>query len=392
MARAFDLCIVGGGIIGCATAYYAARAGLSVVLCERGTLAGEASGLNPGTVALATKAPGEHVLMARASMAELARLDAALGHCFDYVRAGSLVIFEDADERAFAVDHAAALRGHGVEITVIDAAEARRIQPILEGPIAGALWSPRDVLVGSRALTLALAQAARTAGADLREGTAIGAFVRNGEAWDVVAGETSLRARWLVNAAGVGAPAVGARVGLDHPIAPRKGQLMATTPIPDVAPVRVTSVQELLRKQGRPVRAHAGPPVEVGLTPQPGGVVFLGGTQEMVGLDATLDPPTLGTIAMRAVRLFPRLGEAAIVRAWSGFRPFAPGGRPIVGAVASVPGYVVAGGHGGDGVALAPITGRYVADLVRRGGRAPAFADYAAGLADGSDAGAAAAR
>ncbi|MEI6200491.1 MAG: FAD-dependent oxidoreductase [Enhydrobacter sp.] len=382
MSDSFDLCIIGGGIIGCSTAYYAARAGLRTVLFERGELAGEASGINPGTVALATKAPGEHALMARASMRELARLDEAFGHSFDYVRAGSLVMIETADQRDFAVAQAEGLRQCGVDITVIDAAEARRIQPILEGPIAGALWSPRDVLVNSRKMTQAFARFAGEAGADVREQSPVEGVTFEAGRWNIRGAQGAVTARWLVNAAGVGAVAVGKWVGLEHAIFPRKGQLMATTPMPKAAPVRVTSVTELLRKQGRKVREYPGPPVDIGITPQSDGSVFIGGTQENVGLDTTLDPATLGTMASRAARLYPSFSDGAIVRAWCGFRPATPNGHPLVGTVDSCANYVIAGGHGGDGVALAPITGRYVADLVKQGGSAPSFGAYAKQLVE----------
>ena len=382
MSDSFDLCIIGGGIIGCATAYYAARAGLRTILFERGELAGEASGINPGTVAQATKAPGDHALMARASMRELARLDEAFGHCFDYVQAGSLVMIESDDQRDFAVEQAAGLQKCGVEISVIGAAEARRIQPILEGPIVGALWSPRDVLVSSRKMTLAFARFAREAGADIRERATVTGIASEAGRWTVRTAEGTTTCRWLVNASGVGAPAVGKWLGLDHAIFPRKGQLMATTPVPEAAPVRVTSVTELLRKQGRKVRELPGPPVDIGITPQSDGSIFIGGTQENVGLDTTLNPAVLGTMSVRAARLYPRLSDGAITRAWCGFRPATPNGHPLVGTVDGCPNYVIAGGHGGDGVALAPITGRYVADLIKREGSGPKFGAYAKALAE----------
>jgi sarcosine oxidase subunit beta len=382
MSDSFDLCIVGGGIIGCATAYYAQRAGLRTILFERGELAGEASGINPGTVAQATKSPGDHAHMARASMRELARLDEAFGHCFDYVQAGSLVMIESDDQRDFAGEQAAGLRRCGVEISVIDATEARRIQPILEGPIVGALWSPQDVLVSSRKMTQAFARFAREAGADIRERSAVDGVTSSAGRWNVQTSEGTTQCRWLVNAAGVGAPAVGIWFGLDHAIFPRKGQLMATTPIHEAAPVRVTSVTELLRKQGRKVVEHPGPAVDIGLTPQPDGTVFIGGTQENVGLDATLNPAVLGTMSIRAARLYPRLSNGAITRAWCGFRPATLNGHPLVGTVDGCPNYVIASGHGGDGVALAPITGRYVADLIKHDGAGPRFGAYAKALAE----------
>jgi glycine/D-amino acid oxidase-like deaminating enzyme len=377
MRKPYDLCIIGGGIVGCSVAFHATRLGLRPILFERRALAGEASGINPGTVSLATKAPGEHAWLALAGISEFAWLDQCLGSTFDYVQAGSLVIFETDEEQAFAERHAEGLRACGVDISLIDAGQARSVQPILQGPILGALWSPRDLLVSSAKLTLALAEAARLAGAEIREQTAVEAVTFKAGQWAVRCDTEEVSARWLVNAAGVGAPSIGAWLGLSHEIFPRKGQLMETTPVSNVAPVRVTSVQELLRKQGRKASERPGPSVDIGLTPQRGQVVFLGGTQEKVDLDASLDPATLGTIAIRAARLFPSLSQGAIVRAWCGFRPATPNGHPLVGTMAGCSNYIVASGHGGDGVALAPVTGRYVASLVQREGNLPSFGDYA---------------
>jgi glycine/D-amino acid oxidase-like deaminating enzyme len=377
MSKPYDLCIIGGGIVGCSVAFHAARLGLRAILFERGALAGEASGINPGTVSLATKTPGEHAWLALAGISEFAWLNECLGTDFDYVQAGSLVIFETDEERAFAERHAEGLRACGVDVSVIDAARARSIQPILEGPIQGGLWSPRDLLVNSAKLTCALAAAASQAGAEIREQATVDAVTREAGGWNIRGEKDSASARWLVNAAGVGAPTIGAWLGLTHEIFPRKGQLMETTPIPNAAPVRVTSVQELLRKQGRKAAERPGPLVDIGLTPQRGQVVFLGGTQEKVGLDRSLDPATLGTIAVRAARLFPSIAEGAIIRAWCGFRPATPNGHPLVGTIGGYPNYIVASGHGGDGVALAPVTGRYVAALVKGEGNLPAFGHYA---------------
>jgi sarcosine oxidase subunit beta len=373
----YDLCVIGGGIVGCSTAFYASRLNLTVLLCERDQLASGASGINPGTVAVATKTPGDNVHLALASMREFAWLDEVLEHAFDYTRGGSLVIFENEQEREFAERHASALRASGVDIALVDRGRVREIQPLIDGPVIGALWAPGDVLISSPKLTRALAGAARSAGADIQEETRVDAIHREGDAWHIrFADGSAVSARWIVNAAGVDAPSVARLLGTDHAIEPCKGQTMATSPMREMTPVRVTSARELFRKQGLVVPETSGPQVEIGFTPQADGSLIIGGTREMVGLDDSLDPLVFATMAFRASRLASQLTGAELSRAWCGFRPTTPDGRPLVGT-GDVPGYVIAGGHGGDGVALAPITGRYVADLVAAEGRAPAFAAYA---------------
>ena len=102
------------------------------------------------------------------------------------------------------------------------------------------------------------------------------------------------------------------------------------------------------------------------------GTVLLGSTNEFVGFDTRTTREALGEISRYAKRLMPRLGRMHAVRAWAGLRPYCAQG-PMLGTNGGPEGYVTAIGHGGDGVALSPITGVYVADVIasrRQGTRA----------------------
>jgi sarcosine oxidase subunit beta len=273
-------------------------------------------------------------------------------------------VFEDDDEEAYARQHCLLLAAAGIHLDVVDGVAARRIQPLLRDGLRGAIWSPSDIVVGPRELTEALCDGAVRAGAIVRLHEAALGLIRDGER--IVGVRTSagaVLARWVVNAAGLGAADLGADVGIMHPVIPRKGQLISVEGVPEVAPVRVTSARELMHKHAPGARSSA---LGIGLTPKPGGVIILGGTTEEVGLDTTVDPIITAGIALAAVRLFPALGSATAVAAWSGFRPYVPGG-PLLGADPAHPGYLIAAGHGGDGVALAPVSGKYLAAVMARG-------------------------
>jgi sarcosine oxidase subunit beta len=73
----------------------------------------------------------------------------------------------------------------------------------------------------------------------------------------------------------------------------------------------------------------------------------------------------IGTVMRQAQRYFPIMSEVAVIRTIAGFRPASPDSVAIVGDVDGKPGLFVATGHEGDGVALAPITGKLVADMIR---------------------------
>ncbi|MBA7657220.1 Hydrogen cyanide synthase subunit HcnC [subsurface metagenome] len=69
-------------------------------------------------------------------------------------------------------------------------------------------------------------------------------------------------------------------------------------------------------------------------------------------------------IATQAIHIIPQLKDTHIIRAFAGLRPYTPDGMPIIGDVDGVEGFIVAAGHEGDGVALSPITGVLIAELI----------------------------
>jgi glycine/D-amino acid oxidase-like deaminating enzyme len=358
-----DVVVVGGGVVGAATAYYAAKANLRVRLHEARALAAEASRVNPGVVSLATKAPGRSARLARASLALFDDLEGQIGP-FSLVRGGSLVVFEDDEEARYAQTRRDRLAEDEVHLEIVNGRRAREIQPLLGPVVLGAIWSQRDIIVDPLALTESFARAASVLGAEIRVGEPVRELVLDGAAIvGVRTDEGRVNASWVVNAAGIRAADLGLSVGIRHPVAPRRGQLMSVDARTAIAPVRVTSVRELLHKySARPGTGTVG----IGVTPKPDGTVILGGTTEDVGLDTTLDPLVFATMALGAVRLCPGLVQARPLRAWCGFRPYAADG-PILGADPEHPGYVVAAGHGGDGVALAPVSAMYVTRIMSTG-------------------------
>ena len=113
----------------------------------------------------------------------------------------------------------------------------------------------------------------------------------------------------------------------------------------------------------------AGTNVAFSYTARPlSGTVLLGSTNEFAGFDTRTTRQALREICTTATRLMPRLGDLNALRSWAGLRPYCAKG-PMLGAGGGPRGYVTAIGHGGDGVALSPITGVYVAEFIAREGQ-----------------------
>ena len=102
---------------------------------------------------------------------------------------------------------------------------------------------------------------------------------------------------------------------------------------------------------------------EVYLVPQRDGRVVVGATEEREGFDCRVTAQGISTLLSRAADLVPALVDATFCRAWAGLRPATPDGLPLLGPVPEVPGLVLCAGHSRNGVLLAPITGRFIAEL-----------------------------
>jgi sarcosine oxidase subunit beta len=94
------------------------------------------------------------------------------------------------------------------------------------------------------------------------------------------------------------------------------------------------------------------------------GNILIGATREFVGYDAQNTREGIREVLKNATRLVPGLKEMNIIRTMGGLRPHTPDGLPLVGYLDGLTGFFMAAGHEGDGVALAPITGRMGADLI----------------------------
>jgi glycine oxidase len=108
------------------------------------------------------------------------------------------------------------------------------------------------------------------------------------------------------------------------------------------------------------------------LVPRQGGRVLVGATVEHVGFDTRVTLDAVRQLLDAALALCPRLAGAALERAWAGLRPYSPDGLPLLGEWPGLPGLVLATGHFRNGILLAPITGRLIAELIVTG-RPPAL-------------------
>jgi glycine/D-amino acid oxidase-like deaminating enzyme len=211
------------------------------------------------------------------------------------------------------------------------------------------------VLLPPQATAWLLAQAAIN-GAEVREGWRVDAIEGN----TVRCGDAILEADVIVNAAGVYSPVL--TPGLC--VLPRKGHLAITERYPGI--VRHQLVELGYQHSAEKMDAES---CAFNVQPRANGQVIIGASRELVGFDEGLNDLLLEEMIDRAAHFLPCLGRMNIQRAWTGFRPAAEDGLPIIGRWAADAPLWIATGHEGLGITTALGTAVMLADLVA--GRTP---------------------
>ncbi len=354
-----DVLIVGGGLIGCSCAYSLARAGLRVLVLEREDLAAGASGACDGHLCCQSKSPGIHLELARRSLSLYDALADELGPEVGFRRCGSWLIAETEGEWAALRSAAEARRDAGLEVSLHDTGEVCRQEPALSDRIAGGSYCPTDGQVDPWQLTLGFHRAACRLGAAFRLDAEVREItVERGKTTGVRTSCSHIACGSVLVAAGAWSARLLGTVGVTLSLRPRRGEILVTEAMPPLLSSIVLHSPYLSAKFSR----DNDRPATLVMEQSAAGNLLIGSTRSYAGLDVRNTPEGIGAVAAEAARLAPAVRALHVVRCFAGLRPCSGDGLPVIGPVPGMEGLFVATGHEGDGVALAPITGRIVAD------------------------------
>ncbi|ODT66481.1 MAG: hypothetical protein ABS75_27295 [Pelagibacterium sp. SCN 63-23] len=338
MTNSYDLLVIGGGLIGAATAWGAARAGAKVVVVDGednayraslgnfGLLWTQGKGINAPAYAEWTRAAIRLWPDFAAALTEASGLDIGFEQ-----RGGLHFLLSEAEaEKRMAQLAPSGSPRDDFAVEFISATTLRATMPDLGPEVFGATFCRRDGAVNPLLLLQALRIALERSGARLLSGRSVEGIRPLGGGFAISLADQEIRAGRLLLAAGLGSRELGRSVGLDLAVFPQRGQLMITA--------RTTPLLDLPASAVRQNRE---------------GTIMLGSTQENVGFDKSIGVPQLAAIAGRAVRIFPRIAELDLVRSWSCLRVMTPDGYPIYQQSGQYPGAFAATAH--SGVTLAGI-------------------------------------
>jgi glycine/D-amino acid oxidase-like deaminating enzyme len=366
-----DVVVVGGGVIGAAVTHYVAAEGLNVACFERGDLASGSSCACDGDVLVVGQPPGYKSDLTRRSQELLASLMLELEGSFDYKQRGSALVVETENDAGVAREWAERQAASGLPVRYVEGREILEQEPLLAEDIAGLVECSCDSSLNPMELVYGLARSARHNGAQVHLHSEVTRLTQttDGRISGVVASGKTISAPVVVLAAGVWTSRLAETVGLSVPIRPRKGHLL-------VSERTSLSVRRKLMEFGY-LAAKFGGTLPEGITTEmasygiamviePTGHqnLLVGSSREFAGFDTSSDPTVLRLMAQRALRFFPALREVGMIRSFAGLRPSTPDTTPIVSRVERIPGLYIASGHEGAGIALAPITGKLIAQEI----------------------------
>lgn len=374
-----DVVIIGAGVVGAATAYFCAHAGLDVTVLDRGAPGGGTSSRCEGNLLVSDKEHGPELDLANYSLDIWRGELAEFAHLWEFENKGGVIVASQDSSMVSLQRALAAQRAHGIRVEEIDAGQLRELEPHITDDAVGAAFYPDDCQVMPMLLTSHLLRMAAERGAQVRPHTEVTGFLRAGEAGTRggsgagAAGRITgvrttggdVHAAAVINAAGPWAGTVARMAGVEVPVEPRRGYVMVTEPLPPRIFHKVYAAEYIDNVASSDGGLQASPVVES----TQAGSILVGSSRERVGFGTTLNPRALELIAGNAVRLFPFLREVRILRHYFGYRPYSPDHVPVVGPDPRAcdddgHGLWHATGHEGAGIGLSVGTGKLIAQAM----------------------------
>ncbi|WP_339543421.1 NAD(P)/FAD-dependent oxidoreductase [Pseudomonas sp. JAI120] len=353
-----DVVIVGGGVMGSATAFFLRSRGQSVILLERDQIGQYASGVNFGNVRRQGRFLGQ-LALANRSWALWKRLPELIDDDLEFIPSGHMRVCYREDEIAELEAYAAAPEAEQLDLKIYRGAELHQRFGFLGPDVKGGSYAPHDGHANPRLAAPAFARAARRLGAQIEERTEVAEVQKVGADFQVTTtdGRQFLAAQLLITA-GAWGQKLSAQFGEPVPLDTHGPQMAVTEPVPYALPTVIGVYTKV--------------PEEVIYFRQiPRGNIVIGGgyrsKPDMLNRRAYVEPRSILNQVSQMRRLLPGVGNLNIIRVWSGIEGYLPDSLPVMGPSGTVDGLFYAFGFCGHGFQLGPGVGDVMAELLATG-------------------------
>lgn len=358
MSNNAEIIIIGGGIIGCATAYYLAKNGVKDVIVLEGSdfMGNGGSSRNGGGVRQSGRDVRELPLVMYGIKNLWPHLSEELEVDCEYHQDGNLRLGKTEAHKATLTKLADNARGVGLDVRMIDGDEVRQINPYLSHEVTCASWCPTDGHANPLTTTLGFYKMARRLGVRFITGEpVISLGMVRGKIRKVVTPNNTYEGEKVLVAAGLDSRPILTSVGIDIPMTNSLLEALVTEAEPHM-------FDQMLGTAEADFYGHQT---------KHGSFVF-GGSSGLERYNKDNGTPvtnskTAPCICRGIMKYFPDLAKAKIVRTWAGWMDASSDGVPSLGKVDEVPGLYVACAFNGHGFGIAPAAGEQLAKLMITG-------------------------
>ena len=398
-----DVVVIGAGIAGTASAYFLAERGVSVLLCEKGRVAGEQSSRNWGWVRQQGRDKAELPIMMESNRIWRGLAEKTGEADLAFTPSGCLYLSESAAGMARYEEWHDLAKQHQLDTRLLSADEVRSAFPGVAGTWTGGMLTETDGRAEPFVAVPALARAAQAAGATVIEGCAVRTLdMEAGRVAGVVTEKGRVRCDRVLLAGGAWSSPFAANAGIDLPQLTVRSTVARTEAAPDaygpntstpdlairrradggysvstgdlaehfISPASFryfTKFFKLLKASAKDVRLHpaapAGYPGSWGI-PRRWSAEQQSPFERMRVLNPTPNPANVKKIEARLPRRFPALKGVGLAEAWAGMIDVTPDAVPTLGEDARLRGLYLATGLSGHGFGIGPAIGRIMADLL----------------------------
>ena len=351
MNPAVDVIVIGGGIIGLASAYHLSRRGQKVLVLEKKYPGSGSTGRCIGGIRQQFSTPGAIRLM-QESVRQFRLMKEEFGFSVEYVEGGYLFLAHDPQRLETFKAILPLQKSLGLAVEILDASGCRKIAPPLNPTgLLGGVFSPEDGQAYPFKVIEGYIQEIKKMGSEIRFFTEVNeVIVEKGTAKGVrtLAGET-FPAAVILNATGPWAQDVARLAGLELPIAPEEHEAFITDRVPPlfttmVVDYRTDGCYFYQRSNGQVIGCYSPVPNKPGIM-----------------TESSLE--FLVEMSKRTIRLVPKLATARVIRHWGGCYSMTPDGSPFIDKT-EIEGFYVANGMSGHGFMFAPAIGRYISEII----------------------------
>ncbi len=354
-----DAIVIGAGIVGASVALSLTNAGFKVLVIDRGAVSSGTTGAGEGNILVSDKDPGPELTLALRSRDLWFEMQEDVGDNFELEAKGGVVVARNDDGPLMKLS--AEQSHHGVEIQKLDHGSLHELEPYLDQKFQSGVFYPQDAQCQPM---LAAAHVIRTVvrrgGAFISQAKVTKIQVREGAVTGVETTQGNFSAPIIVNATGTWAGELAQMAGSHLPIAPRKGFILVTEPTKKYVFHKVYDSDYVANVASSDADLQTSTVVEGTRA----GTILIGASRERIGFDGSMNFEILRQLAAQATSLFPVLRDVQLLRAYRGFRPYAPDHLPVIGEDATVKGLWHSAGHEGAGIGLAPGSAALITDAI----------------------------